>query len=101
MATLFPARLQGVLWSKSLNNLDLQKDKLYIIHQIFSYGRMEDILWLFHTYSKAELQDTFVHHPYKDYDAARFHFVKNFLLNLKETRLSKESYVKNTPRNFR
>lgn len=101
MSSSIPQRLQGVLWSVDTKNLDLQKDKLYIIHQILAYGRMEDITWLFKTYPKSEITDVFMTHPYKDYSVSRFHFVKHFLLSLHDHSVEPGYYVKNIPRNIR
>lgn len=98
MNRIIPDKLQSVLWSSSIDSLDEQKDKVYIIHQIFSHGRMEDILWLFSMYSKLEIEEVFTQHPYKDYDGARFNFIKKYLLNLKEKQMNEQLYVKNTPR---
>ena len=95
-----PKPLQPILWSMDVDKLDIYRDKDYIIHQIFSYGRMEDILWLFHTYPKEILKHVFTTVPYKDYLAARFYFVKNYLLGLKRVFLNEQRYVKNTPRDL-
>lgn len=96
-----PKQLQAILWSKDINHIDQKKDKEYIIHQIFAFGRIEDIIWLFKTYSSRELTKIFTSIPYKDYTAARFHFVKNYLLGLKNRNLNERLYVKNTPRDIR
>ncbi|MBU3979243.1 hypothetical protein KJ980_03120 [Patescibacteria group bacterium] len=101
MNTKLPKNLQAVLWSRSIDSLNIDKDKTYIIHQIFSHGRMEDILWLFRTYTASILKEVFSSHAYKDYDAARFHFTKNYLLGLKKTQLNEKNYVKNIPRDIR
>lgn len=101
MNIAFPAELQGVLWSKNINSLNIEKDKIYIIHQIFSHGRMEDILWLFKTYSASTLKEVFSSHAFKDYEAARFYLVKNYLLDLKKTQLNEKNYVKNIPRDIK
>lgn len=101
MSTLLPKHLQGVLWSQPLKNLDKEKDSVYIIHQILSHGRMEDIIWLFSTYSKSKIRRIFLSHPYKDYDPARFNFVRKYCLNLNEENLKLGLYVKNTPRDIR
>lgn len=101
MNTPLPEKLQGVLWSKSINSLNIDKDQTYIIHQIFSHGRMEDILWLFKTYPPSTLKKIFISHAFKDYDAARFYFIKNYILDLKKTELNEKNYVKNTPRDIR
>src|SRR5437016_4170922 len=100
MKKTIPKRLQPVLWSSSIESLDVERDKAYIIHQLFSHGRMEDMLWLFETYPKDELKEIFADHPYKDYDAARFNFVKKYLLGLNERDLNEKRYVKNTPRDL-
>lgn len=89
-----PASLQGVLWSKSVDLLDLEKDKIYIIHQILSYGSLQQIRWLFRVYSSSEIINVFLRFPKKIYQPAIFNFVKVFVLGLKEKTLSEEKYVK-------
>lgn len=101
MSNALPKHLQGILWSQSIDDLDRDRDKVYIIHQIFSHGRMEDIVWVFNTYPKNEITEAFIKHPYKNYDAVRFYFVKNYLLGLKQQEFNEQLYVKNTPRDFR
>ena len=32
-----PISLKPVLWSKDIKNLDTERDKIYIIHQVLSY----------------------------------------------------------------
>ncbi|OGG30093.1 hypothetical protein A2971_04480 [Candidatus Gottesmanbacteria bacterium RIFCSPLOWO2_01_FULL_46_21] len=93
-----PKNLQHVLWSVNTDRLDIETDKHYIIHQIFSHGRLEDFRWLFQTYSFTDIVRVFTHVPYKDYRPARFHFVKNILLGLTSSTLDKRRYVKNIPR---
>ena len=98
--TKVPKDFQPILWSADVNDLDIDKHKGYIIHQIFAYGRMKEILWLFHTYSKETLKRVFSTVPYKDYFPARFHFVKNYLLGLTKLVLNERRYVRNTPRDL-
>lgn len=50
MTNKLPKNLQAVLWSRNIENLDFQKSKNYIIHQILAYGTWEQIGWLFKTY---------------------------------------------------
>mgnify|MGYP001565596221 CR=1 FL=1 len=95
-----PKYLQHVLWSADINRLDVQADKHYIIHQIFSHGRFEDFRWLFLTYTFPDIIRVFTTVPYKDYRPARFHFIKNILLGLTNTALDKRRYVKNIPRDL-
>ena len=99
--TTIPQSLQSVLWSADVNRLDPEKDKSYIIHQILAYGSLEDIFWVFRNYPKNEIMRTFLTHPYKDYRAPRFYFVKNYLLNLKRKSMNEKRYVKNIPRDIR
>ena len=93
-----PRRLQPFLWSVDVAKLDLEKNKTYIIHQIFAYGDLPALKWLFKTYSKKTIIETFTLHPYKDYFRNRFHFIKNIILPLKNENMDERYYVKNTPR---
>ena len=65
--TMVPDSLQGILWSKSVKNLDLERDKVYIIHQILSYGNLRQIRWLFKTYGLREIREIFLKYPKKIY----------------------------------
>ncbi|MBI2029433.1 hypothetical protein HYT02_03395 [Candidatus Gottesmanbacteria bacterium] len=92
-----PKKLQPVLWSTKVDLLDSKKDKYYIIHQIFAYGSLTDIKWLFENYSKKDIIRIFKS-AFKDYRRSRFYFVKNILLDLKNWKPDEKYYVKNTPR---
>ncbi|HCC59906.1 MAG: hypothetical protein A2402_00755 [Candidatus Staskawiczbacteria bacterium RIFOXYC1_FULL_37_43] len=85
---------QGILWSKDIKNIDLEGDKIYIIHQVLSYGKINQIKYLFKIYKPREIIDVFVNHPKRIYSPAVFNFIKNFILNLKEKDLSANKYVK-------
>ncbi|MDP3882662.1 MAG: hypothetical protein Q8Q48_01245 [Candidatus Staskawiczbacteria bacterium] len=85
---------QGILWSKDIKNIDLEKDKVYIIHQVLSYGNMKQIKNLFKIYKSKEIKDVFVNHPQKVYSPAVFKFVKKFILSLEKENLTAEKYVK-------
>lgn len=89
-----PRDFQGILWSTKVDNLDLQEDKNYIIHQILAYGSLEQIKWLFKNYPKEEIIDNFVNSPRKNYTPAAFNFIKNFILDLEKQELNPEYYVK-------
>ena len=97
--TRIPAHLQSVLWSSDINKLDIAKDKQYIIHQILSHGRMEDIAWLFKTYERDHIRSVFTNIPYKNYRLKRYHFVKKYLLSISDV-LNQAHYVENTPRDL-
>lgn len=93
-----PKKLQSVLWSVNVGKLNIGNDKGYIIHQILSYGMLDEIRWLFQTYPKEEIKRIFRQLPYKDYRASRFFFVKDYLLGLTSFSPDERLYVKNTPR---
>ena len=75
---MLPKQLQPVLWSVNIGNLSLEKDKYYIIHQILSYGRLDDILWLMRN-----CQARFLWYRLRIMPS-RFYFVKDALLGLKQ-----------------
>jgi len=89
-----PQEFQPILWSVNVKNLDLKKDKNYIIHQVLSYGTIDQIRWLFKVYRKETIKKVFLRHPQNIYSPSELHFIKNILLGLKNTILSKKKYVK-------
>ncbi len=92
-----PKKLQSVLWSTDVNLLDSKKDEYYIIHQIFAYGSIAEMRWIFENYSREEIIKIFKE-SFKDYRRQRFYFVKNILLGLNSWQRDERYYVKNTPR---
>lgn len=97
---LIPSNLQGILWSKSVEKLDLREDRIYIINQILAFGTLAHLKWLFKTYKLAEIVEVFTKHPLKIYQKSTFNFVKNILLSL-EGQVRQEKYVSTLPRNIR
>ncbi|KKQ37425.1 MAG: hypothetical protein US54_C0035G0007 [Candidatus Roizmanbacteria bacterium GW2011_GWA2_37_7] len=93
-----PKRLQGILWSHDVKDLNIEEDKYYIIHQILRYGTVEELNWLFQTYAEHTIQDIFTNHPAKIYSPSSFHFIKQYVLPLSEIDLVTNRYVENTPR---
>ena len=89
-----PPTFQPFLWPKSTEKLDREKDKIYIIHQILSYGDVREVRQLFRIYDKKEVRETFVKYPKKIYQPSVFYFTKNFVLGLGRKRLKEENYVK-------
>lgn len=79
-----PNSLQSKLWSADLDKLNLQKDKVYIIHQVLRYGNLNEIKWLFDIYGKQTVADVFLTHPQKIYSKACLNFTKHLLLNTKK-----------------
>ena len=92
-----PSSFQNIFWSVKLEDLDLEKDKTYIINQTLSYGSLEELRWLFKTYPREVIKSIFINQPIKTYRAPSFNFVKKILLKIKEP-LPEERYVINTPR---
>ncbi len=95
-----PKDLQATLWSSDVDQLDLEKHKPYIIHQILTFGTMDQLKWLFDTYAKREIVDTFVHHPMKMYTKQTFLFIKNFILELQGVSIDESQYVAYTWQRF-
>ncbi|MBZ1348581.1 MAG: hypothetical protein KYQ20_02385 [Candidatus Nealsonbacteria bacterium] len=88
-----PSSFQGILWSVNVKNLDLEKDKIYIIHQVLEYGNLKEIAWLFKVYSKRDAKEVFEKMPMKIYSPQSFYFIKNIILDLKEKPFSSKKYV--------
>lgn len=88
-----PREFQGILWSVNVKNLDLKRDKIYIIHQVLMYGNLKQIRWLFKVYSKEEIRKVFEEAPMKIYDFQSFNFIKNIILDLKKKHLPFKKYV--------
>ena len=95
-----PDTLQPFLSSVNIDRLDIEKDDIYIIHQILAYGNMDALTWLFSAYHKDHIQRVFCDAPYKDYRPARFHFVTSALLSLEHRTIDQRNYVKNIPRHL-
>ena len=91
-----PQFLQPFLWSVNIQELKKKKDKIYIIHQILSYGNLKALSWLLRTYSKQEIREVFLEHPVRVYRKATLNFVHQILLGLK-TRLQEKRYVTTFP----
>jgi len=89
-----PKKLQGILWSKNVKNLDLEKNKIYIIHQLLMYGDLDEMAWLLKTYSKKEIRRVFEQKSMKIHTPQCFNFIKNIVLGLKKKSLSPKDYVK-------
>ncbi len=88
------AKFKPILWSKDIKKIDLKKDKVYIIHQILSYGTLNHIRDIFEIYSKEEVKKVFEKFPKKIYEPAVFYFVKNFILGLKNRKINEKKYFK-------
>ncbi len=88
------SKFQPLLWSKDVRRIDIRNDRVYIIHQVLSFGDLKDIRDMFSIYTMDEIRDVFLKSPKKIYQRAVFHFVKNFILDLKGIELNEDDYVK-------
>lgn len=94
-----PSELQGVLWSAPVAELDTERDRVYIIHQILAYGTLDDLRWLFSTYGKEVIQEVFARQPMKIYTASSLHF-SALLLGLRSEQVPQYRYDKSLPRHI-
>lgn len=93
----FPSGLQAVLWSRDLDGLDVNKDKNYIINQVLAFGFFEHLQWLFETYPKEVVKDTFLKNPIRTYSARSLDFIKLILFGKKQINLDEKKYVQYSP----
>jgi len=92
----FPSGLQAVLWSKSLNNLDIDRDKNYIINQVLAFGFLEHLQWLFKIYPKEIVRKTFLNNPIRTYSVKSLDFIKLILFGKKQVDLDEKKYVQHS-----
>jgi len=88
-----PKYLQPLLWCKSPKNIDLERDKVYIIHQVLSLGNLKHLKWLFKTYSFSTIKKTFLRYPKKIYRPAALQFVK-IILRISNKKINEKKYCK-------
>lgn len=88
-----PKKFQPILWSKNIKNFDIYDDKVYIIHQILSYGSLDDIKILKKIYSLDEIKYVFVNSPKRIYTRKIFIFIKDYILKIVNL-LDEKYYVK-------
>ena len=95
-----PKSLQAVLKSAAVEDLDLQKNKAYIVHQILAFGTWEQIAWLLNYYGADVVRDTFQKQPMKFYSPEAFHF-SQLILEAPDTLTHQNRYDQTLPRNIR
>jgi len=89
-----PRTFQPFLWSKNVGKMDRDRDKIYIVHQILSYGDFKELRQLFKIYDRKEVGEVFTKYPKKIYQPSVFYFVKNFVLDRRKKRVNENNYVK-------
>lgn len=87
-----PKFLQPFLWSVKIDDLDIEKDKIYIVNQILAFGDIEALKWLFNNYSLTEIKRIFLNHSMRIYRDSAFSFVKKNLLGVNKP-LNAKKYV--------
>ncbi len=87
-----PGWLQGLVWIKKIQDLDLEQDKVTIIHHVLRYGKISQIAWLLKTYPHDVIKEIFVSKPENIYSPSAFYFVKNAVLKIKE-KIPNEQYI--------
>lgn len=93
-----PQSLQPMVWSRSVKKLLIEKDKVYIIHQVLRYGTLANIKWLFSVYPKTTITKVFYETPTKIYSPASLNFISHFILPRHATAIKKTNYLAHTPR---
>ncbi len=89
-----PRTFQPFLWSKNVGKMDRDRDKIYIVHQILSYGDLKELRQLFRIYDRKEVGEVFTKYPKRIYQPSVFYFIKNFILDLRKKRVNENNYVK-------
>jgi hypothetical protein len=87
-----PDQIQKLVWSKT-NGLDIETDKVAIIHHVLRYGTLEDIAWLMQTYEREEIKEVFLTKPVNIYSKPSFNFAKNTLLKIKQPVVDETKYI--------
>lgn len=47
---------KSLFWDVDLRNLDIEKHEDFIIARVLEYGNIDDLKWLFQTYSRSKIQ---------------------------------------------
>lgn len=87
-----PNFLQPFLWSVNTAHLDLENDKVQIIHHILAFGNLKALKWLFRVYFLREIRTVFLSHSYRIYRDSTFNFTTRILLNINKP-LNTKKYV--------
>jgi len=93
MKNSLPKSLQPILWSVKIEDLNLEKDKIYIIHQILAFGNLKELKWLFNNYLLKEIKEIFLKHSIRIYRPQAFNFIKKIFLMIPSAKIDKSKYV--------
>ncbi len=92
--TRIPKRLQPILWSADIKDIDLKRDAPLVTHRVLALGELADITWLLKTYGREKVRRIFLEQPQPIYTLAALNFVKNFILDLGKAPFNPKKYVK-------
>ncbi len=95
----FAQRMQAVFPSPSLSleELSLEADKAYVVHQVLSQGALLDIQWLLGVYGFAMVRNIFLDSPMKVYTPASLN-LSRVILGLPVEDILPERYDKTVSR---
>lgn len=94
-----PKWLQAVLKSAAVEDLNLEKNKAYVVHQVLAFGTWEQIRWLLNYYGVDTVREVFQKQPMKLYSPAAFYFTQ-LILNVPDTLVHKNLYDQTLPRHI-
>jgi len=84
---------QATVWSKSIDKLDKNGDKEYIVNQVLMYGNFEEIKDLKESYGVDEIRKIFIEKPSQIYTKPAFNLIKNIILKI-DANLDSGRYIK-------
>ncbi len=93
MSATIPSSIQGLVWTKGDQNLDLEQDSSVIVHHTLRYGHITDIAWLLAAYPKEKIISVFKTQPLTIYSPASLHFAKSTVLNITEELPNERRYL--------
>ncbi|MFB6225686.1 MAG: hypothetical protein ABEI13_04490, partial [Candidatus Paceibacteria bacterium] len=71
-----------IIWTRDVQMLDPEADKIVIIHHTLRYGSMEQLRWLNDVYGQEKVKRVFTEHPMKMYDDPSLRFIAYTWLGL-------------------
>lgn len=84
---------QKYTWYNHMSKLDNPET----IHQVMSYGEIDEIKEMENAIGHVKIKQAFLEHPKKVYSKPVFYFIKNYIIKNEEL-LDERKYLKNTPR---
>lgn len=57
---MLPLAKKSLFWDTDINNIDMSKNKRYIIERILKFGDLTDYFWLKNIYSSNEIEKVII-----------------------------------------